>query len=161
MTMYEMVCILLSRQHASNNAPVWLSQLFTQIIAQPNGMKVLVDMRRDLLNVLKTAKDDAKLKALEERLRSLLQHWFSVGFLELKRISWDSPACLLEKIKEYSASVHPVKTWDDLKLRLGRAKRCYGFFHPSMPLGPLGSSSATKWLLCVIDRRYCRTSRVY
>jgi malonyl-CoA decarboxylase len=115
----------------------FFSKLFTQIIAQPNGMKVLVDMRRDLLSAMRAVKDDAKLKALEDNLRSLLQHWFSVGFLDLQRITWSSPALLLEKIKEYSASVHPVKTWDDLKLRLGRAKRCYGFFHPSMPLEPL------------------------
>jgi malonyl-CoA decarboxylase len=50
-------------------------------------------------------------------LLSLLVSWFDVGFLELRRITWDSPASLLEKMIAYEA-VHPIKSWDDLKNRL-------------------------------------------
>jgi malonyl-CoA decarboxylase len=100
-------------------------------------MKFLVDLRADLITLVRKYKDDVKLKALEDNLRNTLQHWFSVGFLNLQRITWESPALLLEKIGKYSASVHPVSGWEELKLRVGSSKRCFGFFHPSMPLEPL------------------------
>lgn len=110
-------------------------------------MKVLIDMRADLLSTIKTASANktrmdlktelAQLKRLESSLAEHLQHWFSVGFLELRRITWESPAALLEKIKYYSDSVHPVADWNMLKARLSQNRRCFGFFHPSLPLEPL------------------------
>jgi malonyl-CoA decarboxylase len=59
-----------------------------------------------------------------------------VAFLELRRISWDSPASLLEKLIRYEA-VHDIKSWTDLKNRLDADRRCYGFFHPKLPDEPL------------------------
>lgn len=111
-------------------------------------MKILIDMRADLLATIKRATTGAKtsveqkteiaqLKRLEASLADHLQHWFSVGFLELRLITWESPAALLEKIKAYSDSVHPVKDWNMLKNRLANNRRCFGFFHPSLPLEPL------------------------
>ena len=78
-----------------------------------------------------------RLKAVEQSLRSKLQHLFSIGFLDLERITWSSPASLLEKIKLYSDSVHPMEDWPAMKKRLGTNRRCFGLFHPSMPLEPL------------------------
>ena len=62
--------------------------------------------------------------------------WFVVGFLDLRRISWDSPASLIEKLIKYEA-VHDIKSWADVKNRLDSDRRCYGFFHPCLPDDPL------------------------
>jgi malonyl-CoA decarboxylase len=59
-----------------------------------------------------------------------------VAFLELRRISWDSPASLIEKLIKYEA-VHAIKGWSDVKNRLDSDRRCYGFFHPRLPDEPL------------------------
>jgi len=76
------------------------------------------------------------LAALETDLRSLLSAWFDIGFLELTRIDWHSPAALLEKLVNYEA-VHAIRSWRDLKNRLDSDRRCYAFFHPRMPGEPL------------------------
>jgi malonyl-CoA decarboxylase len=108
-------------------------RLLTQFSSLPDGVKFLVDMRAKLLDL---AGDDADLASLDEDMRSLLAAWFDIGFLELKRITWDSPASLLEKLSAYEA-VHRVQSWDDLKNRLDADRRCYAFFHPRMPTEPL------------------------
>ncbi len=108
-------------------------RILTQFNAMPEGVKFLVDLRADLLRFLK---DDPELKALDRELETRLAGWFDVGFLELKRITWESPAALLEKLVEYEA-VHEISSWGDLKNRLDADRRCYGFFHPRMPLEPL------------------------
>ena len=72
----------------------------------------------------------------EADLRALVASWFDLGFLELRRIDWSSPAALLEKLVGYEA-VHRIRTWRDLKNRLDSDRRCYAFFHPRMPEEPL------------------------
>lgn len=108
-------------------------RILTQFNAIPQGVKFLVDLRADLLRFL--AKDPL-LKPLDRELETRLTAWFDVGFLELQRITWQSPAALLEKLVEYEA-VHEIRSWDDLKNRLDSDRRCYAFFHPRMPLEPL------------------------
>jgi malonyl-CoA decarboxylase len=108
-------------------------RLLTQFTTIPDGMKFLVDMRADML---RRTKDDPLLQALETDLRGLLASWFDVGFLELRRIDWNSSAALLEKLVQYEA-VHRIRTWRDLKNRLDSDRRCYAFFHPRMPEEPL------------------------
>ncbi|MFC7477348.1 malonyl-CoA decarboxylase [Dankookia sp. GCM10030260] len=108
-------------------------RLLTQFTAIPDGMKFLVDLRAELLQVMG---NDALLQALETDLKGLLASWFDVGFLELRRIDWNSPAALLEKLVRYEA-VHRIRTWRDLKNRLDSDRRCYAFFHPRMPEEPL------------------------
>jgi malonyl-CoA decarboxylase len=108
-------------------------RLLTQFTSIPNGMKFLVDLRADLLRI---AGEDAALGALESDFRALLANFFDVGFLELRRIDWNSPAALLEKLVGYEA-VHRIRTWRDLKNRLDSDRRCYAFFHPRMPDEPL------------------------
>ncbi|WP_424813930.1 malonyl-CoA decarboxylase [Roseococcus sp. YIM B11640] len=108
-------------------------RLLTQFTAIPDGMKLLVDLREDLLGV---ADSDPLLQALEADLKTLLVSWFDLGFLELRRIDWNSPAALLEKLIRYEA-VHRIESWEDLKNRLDSDRRCYAFFHPRMPAEPL------------------------
>ena len=69
-------------------------------------------------------------------MEQLFSTWFDVAFLELRRLSWDSPASLVEKLIQYEA-VHDIRSWGDLKNRLDSDRRCYGFFHPSLPNEPL------------------------
>lgn len=126
-----------SRQQAERALRVALRSprvtLHRRFTALPQGVKFLVDLRSDLLEL---RRDDASLDVLEDELKSLLISWFDVGFLELTRIEWDSPASLLEKLIDYEA-VHRIQGWDDLKNRLRTDRRCFAFFHPRMPDEPL------------------------
>jgi malonyl-CoA decarboxylase len=108
-------------------------RLLTQFTAIPDGVKFVVDLRAELLSRMD---GEPMLEALETDFRALLAAWFDVGFLELRRIDWASPAALLEKLVQYEA-VHRIRTWRDLKNRLDSDRRCYAFFHPRMPEEPL------------------------
>jgi malonyl-CoA decarboxylase len=108
-------------------------QLLTQFNTIPDGVKFVVDLRAELLSRMR---GDPMLEALDSDFRALLANWFDVGFLELRRIDWSSPASLLEKLVGYEA-VHRIRTWRDLKNRLDSDRRCYAFFHPRMPEEPL------------------------
>lgn len=108
-------------------------KLLTQFTTLPEGVKFLVDMRQELQHL---AKSDAVFEGLADDLKSLLAGWFDVGFLELQRITWRSPALILEKIIAYEA-VHAIQSWTDLKNRLDSDRRLYAFFHPHMPDEPL------------------------
>jgi malonyl-CoA decarboxylase len=99
----------------------------------PDGVKFLVDLRADLLALLP---QHQALEVLKVELDGLLESWFDPGFLELKRITWQSPALLLEKLFAYEA-VHPIESWGDLRNRLDTDRRCYAFFHPRLPNEPL------------------------
>jgi len=109
------------------------TRLLQRFSAFPEGMRFLVDLRAELLPHLKSEK---RLLALDAELETLFSTWFDVGFLELRRISWDSPASLIEKLIKYEA-VHDIKSWADVKNRLDSDRRCYGFFHPRLPDEPL------------------------
>ncbi|MDE2571428.1 MAG: malonyl-CoA decarboxylase, partial [bacterium] len=112
-------------------------KLLRQFTSLSDGVKFLVDLRADLHDL---ANGDPILRDLEGDLRELLSSWFDVGFLELRRITWDAPAALLEKLAGYEA-VHEMRGWQDLKARLGGFgpgnRRCFAFLHPLMPGEPL------------------------
>ena len=108
-------------------------RLLSQFNTLPDGVKFLVDMRAELIPL---ARQDPALKSLEEDLKQMLASWFDVGFLELKSITWDAPASLLEKLAQYEA-VHMVRHWSDIKNRLAADRRCYAFFHHQMPNEPI------------------------
>ncbi len=108
-------------------------RLFTRFNGLPEGLKFLVDMRAD---ALAGRRQEPSLRLVAEDLRRLLAAWFDVGFLELRRLTWDMPASLLEKLIAYEA-VHRIASWDDLKHRLESDRRLFAFFHPHMPDEPL------------------------
>ncbi|CAM9604381.1 unnamed protein product [Pylaiella littoralis] len=121
--------------------------LFKNVVAESDdGVRFVVGLRQDLLEAMRKGKRrtgkgaagaDPLLSALDGSIRSLLQAWFSVGFLELRRITFQgSGGALLEKIARYEA-VHPVRSLSDLKARLGKGRRCFAFFHPCLPGEPL------------------------
>ena len=112
--------------------PPWRS-LLGRFTTLPDGVKFLVDMRTEMLALVK---EYPEISDLSNDLRSMLSAWFDIGLLELTRIEWSSPAILLEKLIAYE-SVHAIRSWADLKNRLGPDRRCFGFFHPNMPSEPL------------------------
>jgi malonyl-CoA decarboxylase len=97
------------------------------------GLPFLVTLREDLLSHLSS---EPLLAPVDRELKAILAGWFDVALLRLERLTWDTPASLLEKLIEYEA-VHAIESWDDLKGRLGPGRRCYAFLHPGMPDDPL------------------------
>ncbi|CAM0139794.1 unnamed protein product [Umbelopsis sp. WA50703] len=93
------------------------SKFFDKVNQLPGGMKFLVDMRADLLEIIgayKHRQDSiGHLISLDASIKYKLQNWL-FGFLKLERITWQSPAVLLEKIGKYEA-VHAVRDWQDMK----------------------------------------------
>ena len=77
-----------------------------------------------------------ELQAVEADFLHLLSSWFNPGFLQMRRVDWQSPAQLLEKIIHHEA-VHQIDGWDDLRRRLQPDRRCFAFFHPQLPDEPL------------------------
>ncbi|MEO0957597.1 MAG: malonyl-CoA decarboxylase [Pseudomonadota bacterium] len=100
----------------------------------PGGTLALVRMREDLLGALR---EEPELKGLDDDFRHLFASWFNRGFLQLRRIDWQTPAAILEKIIAYEA-VHAIQDWDDLRRRVAAEDRqLYGFFHPALGDEPL------------------------
>jgi malonyl-CoA decarboxylase len=97
------------------------------------GTSALVAMRKEIAGHLR---GEPALKPLDADLKHLFASWFNRGFLELRRIDWQSPAAVLEKLIAYEA-VHEIHGWDDLRRRLAPDRRCFAFFHPALPGEPL------------------------
>lgn len=109
-------------------------ELLRRLNQAPGATGELVRMRKNLLALLP---DMPELARTDHDFVHLLRSWFNRGFLVLRQITWDSPAAVLEKIIAYEA-VHQIHNWDDLRRRvLPSDRRCFAFFHPSMPDEPL------------------------
>ena len=108
-------------------------ELLRRMNMAQGGTAALVAMRKDLLSNLRS---EPGLKPLDSDLRHLLGSWFNRGFLELRRIDWQTPAAVLEKLIAHEA-VHEIQGWEDLHRRLAPDRRCFGFFHPALPGEPL------------------------
>ena len=109
-------------------------ELFRRLNLAPHGTKTLVALRQGLFQYLKKTPE---LKSIDNDLRHLFSSWFNRGFLIMRRIDWNSPALLLEKIIEYEA-VHEINGWDDLRRRVNPSdRRCFAFFHPALGEDPL------------------------
>ncbi|CAN7988876.1 unnamed protein product, partial [Ixodes hexagonus] len=104
------------------------------------GVKFLVDMREDLLDLISLSQLESPscydIRHMNAILKDLLSLWFTVGFIKLERITWQSSCEMLQKISDYEA-VHPVRNWTDLKRRVGPYRRCYVFTHSCMPGEPI------------------------
>jgi malonyl-CoA decarboxylase len=108
-------------------------ELFRRLNRAPGGTTAIVRLRRHLLTRLKK---NPGWQAIEADLLHLLSSWFNPGFLEMRRVDWNSPAHLLEQIIQHEA-VHTIDGWDDLRRRLQRDRRCFAFFHPQLANVPL------------------------
>jgi len=109
-------------------------EFFRRLNLASGATAEIVALRHELLRV---PKNELNLSAVDQDLQHLLQAWFNRGFLVLRRIDWQTPAAILEKIIAYEA-VHEIKGWDDLRRRLDpQDRRCFAFFHPSLVDEPL------------------------
>ncbi len=108
-------------------------ELLRRINRAPGGTASIVGMRSSLLERLAKMPE---LACVEADFLHLLSSWFNPGFLELKRVDWNSPAQLLEQLIRHEA-VHEIDGWDDLRRRLQPDRRCFAFFHPQLPREPL------------------------
>ncbi|RAI43770.1 malonyl-CoA decarboxylase [Rhodoplanes roseus] len=109
-------------------------ELFRRLNLAPGGTATLVRMRGQLLDAIRR---DGELAPLDADFMHLLSAWFNRGFLVMRRITWSTPASILEKIIQYEA-VHEISSWTDLRARLDPPdRRCYAFFHPSLGDEPL------------------------
>jgi malonyl-CoA decarboxylase len=109
-----------------------LQEFFRRLNLASGATAEIVALRRDLL-----AQGNPGLAVIDKDLRHLLESWFNRGFLVLRRIDWQTPAAILEKIIAYEA-VHEIQGWDDLRRRLDPVdRRCFAFFHPSLVDEPL------------------------
>ncbi len=108
-------------------------ELFRRLNRAGHGTAAVVEMRRDLLQLLDKKPE---LAAVDFDMRHLLSSWFNPGFLKMHRVDWKSPAEVLEKLIQHEA-VHAIDGWDDLRRRLQPDRRCFAFFHPQLPSEPL------------------------
>jgi malonyl-CoA decarboxylase len=108
-------------------------ELFRLLNMGPGGTASIVSIREDLRGMLA---EHPHLRSVDGDLLHLLRSWFNRGFLRIERISWKTPAFILEKLIEYE-SVHEIRGWDDLRRRLADDRRCFAFFHPALPDEPL------------------------
>lgn len=108
--------------------------LLRRLNLAPGATLRLVRMREDLLAAIRK---DPSLAPIDEDFAHLLASWFNRGFLGMRRIDWNTPAAILEKIMAYE-SVHAMQGWTDLRRRLAdNDRRLYAFFHPATGDEPL------------------------
>jgi malonyl-CoA decarboxylase len=109
-------------------------EFFRRLNLAPGATAEIVAMRRDMLRL---PKGEPAAAVVDNDLEHLLASWFNRGFLVLRRIDWQTPAAILEKIIRYEA-VHEIQGWEDLRRRVAPAdRRCFAFFHPSLIDEPL------------------------
>ena len=109
-------------------------ELFRRLNLAPGGTAALVRMREQLMDAMDHRED---LEVIDNDFIHLFSSWFNRGFLVLRRIDWQTPAVILQKIIRYEA-VHEIRDWEDLRRRIDLPdRRCYAFFHPALVDDPL------------------------
>jgi malonyl-CoA decarboxylase len=123
-----------SLQHLRDAVESPRQEFFRRLNLAPGATAEIVAMRRDLLRLMK---GEPGYIAVDDDIAHLFASWFNRGFLVLRRIDWQTPAAILEKIIRYEA-VHEIQGWEDLRRRLEPTdRRCFAFFHPSLIDEPL------------------------
>lgn len=108
--------------------------LFRLLNQSMGGTASLIRMRSELLAMLP---DHPELEPVDKDFQHLFRSWFNRGFLELRRVDWNTPAAILERVIRYEA-VHEIADWDDLRRRIDPSdRRLYAFFHPRLRDEPL------------------------
>lgn len=138
-TSQEEATFLKARERLASSLDPAYKHLLKDIGHLEEGVRTLVNMRKDLLELFADKSVQGispHLHAFERHLKQHLAQWFSAGFLDLQRVTWNSPAALLEKIMMYE-QVHPTSSWNDFKRRLDVDRRCFIFSHRLLPGEPL------------------------
>jgi hypothetical protein len=104
------------------------------------GMQFLVSLRQDLLVLMQSEKDDEQSmywKELDNHMKNLLSAWFGPGMLDIRRITYDGTAASIIEAIATKEAVHPMRSLNDLRTRLGHDHRVFCAFHPLLPDEPL------------------------
>ena len=80
--------------------------VFLSVKASCLRVEIAFIMFQNLILSNSTHQDSPHLHAMNTCLRDLLSLWFSVGFLGLERITWESPCDMLQKVG--GSGSHPV-----------------------------------------------------
>jgi hypothetical protein len=107
---------------------------FRKLFNISGGLKFLLDLRADVLNLQRQAALD--LDPLDEEIAHLFNSWFQQGFLYLKEITRDSSFRQIRFLKEHDL-VHPMASLEEMGDRLGEDRRCFALYHLSMPEEPV------------------------
>jgi malonyl-CoA decarboxylase len=110
-------------------------RVLSHLAGPPGELRLVVDLRATLLRFTPNG-ESGEFAALDDDMRLFLASRFDVGMLELRRLTWQDSAALLERLAR-SEAVHAVRGWFDLKDRLDEDRRVYAFFHPALPETPL------------------------
>lgn len=102
-----------------------IEECLKDLVSTKEGIVLLIMARKNCV-------DKDFLKVSEKILKTV----FSRSLLTFERITWKSPALVLERLIENEA-VHPIQGWGDLKRRLSDDRRVYAYFHPALPFDPL------------------------
>ena len=120
-----------NRLHVAAEPP--RQELLRRMNMAPGGTATLVELRRE---ILPHVRGEPALRLLDGDLLHLFSSWFNRGFLQLRRIDWDTSAAVLERLIATEA-VHEIDGWADLRRRLLPDRRCFAFFHQALPNEPL------------------------
>ncbi|KAG7352381.1 malonyl-CoA decarboxylase [Nitzschia inconspicua] len=125
-------------------------ELFSFILRQNaiDGMEFLVALREDLIQIKRYLKDScfsingisgrfSQLQDLDGYLQSVFATWFAPGMLELRRITYEKTSASIIEFISVKEAVHPMKSLEDLRSRLGPKRRVFALFHPLLPERPL------------------------
>lgn len=111
-----------------------LHEFLEGFLDAPTGLQVLIQGRADILEAQREGVED--LEPLEQEIADLLNGWFGHGLLEVREIDESSPWRLIRYLREHEM-VHPMDTLEEMGLRLGPGRRCFGLFHKAMPAEPV------------------------
>lgn len=109
------------------------ASLLHVLTGMQQGVSHLIALRADLLAI---ESPHPALGLFGDELAGHLSTLFDVGLLDLRQITWDSPASVLERLMA-TERVHEISSWDDVQHRLTGDQRVYGFFHPALPHEPI------------------------
>ncbi len=107
---------------------------FRRFLNLPGGLKLLLDLRADILQIQRQGK--AELAPLDEEIAHLFTSWFQHGFLFLQEVTEESPYRQIQFLKEHDM-VHPMASLDEMGHRLGSDRRAFALYHRAMPEEPV------------------------
>jgi malonyl-CoA decarboxylase len=123
---------LANRLHKAAEPP--RQELLRRMNMAAGGTAMLVEIRRLLLPWLR---DEPALRPLDQDLLHLFSSWFNRGFLELRRIDWETQASVLEKLIDYEATSTKISGSPLLRVfSSGAAERSADFRGSGADRGP-------------------------
>ncbi|MCB1027379.1 MAG: malonyl-CoA decarboxylase family protein [Microthrixaceae bacterium] len=106
-----------------------------ELSAAPGGVRFLIELRAAAAEVADRDPDPAAA-ALDLLVRSRLRVLMTPSLIQVRRLDWDTPASLLQRISVLE-KVHPIESIEQLRDRLDTDRTAFALFHPGMDDEPL------------------------